>query len=44
MTQSFRQASTEVLPLSGMDIDVRPVELLLRLRRLLLFLTCFRGH
>ncbi|WP_276311684.1 MULTISPECIES: hypothetical protein [unclassified Variovorax] len=44
MTQSFRQASSEVLPLSGMDLDVRQVELLLYLRRLLLFLSRFRGY
>ncbi len=38
MTQSFRQASPEVLTLTGTAPDVRPVELLLYLRRLLLFL------
>lgn len=44
MTQSFRQASSEILPLSGMDLDVHPIELLLYLRRLLLFLACSRGY
>jgi hypothetical protein len=44
MTQSFRQASTEILPLCGSQPDVRPVELLLYLRRLLLFLASSYRH
>jgi hypothetical protein len=38
MTQSFRQASPEVLTLTSAVLDVRPVALLLYLHRLLLYL------
>jgi hypothetical protein len=44
MTQSFRQASPEVLSLTDAVLDVPPVELSLYLHRLLLFLACIPGH
>lgn len=44
MTQSFRQASPEILPLCGTEFDVQYIELLLYLRRLLLFLACLTRH
>jgi hypothetical protein len=44
MTQSFRQASPEVLTLTSALLDVRPVALLLYLHRLLLYLARVSEH